>query len=192
MTLGGSRAMRSIASLLFTCLAISAAASPFGFELKGGGCLGLDRALRGVGISATLSLGSGKLVPGIRARLDYDASLGPLIAGAELSVAVGDEVALLVGGELPLSDLSLETQGSRIALSPRPWPNRFGISALLAKLAPGAAGRPACRLETEFSWSAYGIEAGSPGEALPAAVTGVAGFAAGFRAFIFLALSWRP
>ncbi|HET7839188.1 MAG TPA: hypothetical protein VFL04_05470 [Rectinemataceae bacterium] len=189
--------MRRILAFIFTALNLAAlcptaAAGPLGFELRAGPWLGLDRPLRGGSLAAGASLGLGGVVPGLRARMDYDSSLGSLIAGAELSLGFGNEIALVLGGELPLGALSLETDGARIALTPRSWPNRFGIAAVLAEIAPRRAGRPGLCLETELSWSAYGYADDAQPGLGPEAASGVAGFSAGFRAFLGLVLSWKP
>lgn len=177
-------------------------APPFYLELLAGPTLGLDRALRG----GAAALGAGFAPPrlgglglGARAEAAYDASLRAFVGRAELLLALGPGLALGLGGELPLGELSLREprSGCGIRLEPAALPSRFSLEALVAELKPRAAGRPRAGLSAELAWSAYralGVEPEGEG-ALPSLaglLSAESGFAAGLSCALRLRLAWGP
>jgi hypothetical protein len=178
-------------------------------ELAAGPLIGLDRALRGAALALELGLApaallekgeSEQLALGCRAELAYDRSLESWQADYALCLALGRSLSLELGGELPISQASLDagssaSGGTRLALAPLAFPGRFVAAATIAELAPARAEdgrfleRPRLLLEARLGWTAY--EAlGLKGEAEDPELSGAAGFSAGLVAGLFLALRW--
>jgi hypothetical protein len=194
-----------------------AAASPLSralsLELAAGPLIGLDRALRGGALALGLGLAPAALLEeregehlalGGRAELSYDRSLESWQADYALCLALGRSLSLELGGELPISQASLDAgggvsggsaKGARLALAPLAFPSRFVAAATIVELARARAEegrfpeRPRLVLEARLGWTAYEAR-GREGEAEDPELSGAAGFSAGLVAGLFLALRW--
>ena len=175
-------------------------APPYYLEFLAGPTLGLDRVLRG----GSAALGAGFAPPclgglglGARAEAAYDAGLRAFIGRAELLLALGPGLALGLGAELPLGELSLREprSGCGIRLEPAALPSRFSLEALVAEGKARGGGKPRAGLSAELAWSAYralGVEPEGEG-ALPSlaeALSAESGFAAGLSCALRLRLAW--
>lgn len=161
----------------------------FSLQLRAGAAVGMDRFLRGGVVGLGAGLRAKDLSAALVAESSYDTSLKAFFADAGLAIGLGDGIRLVLAGEIPLGSPELVSGGTRWPISPAKWPNRFAIVAPIARLAGGAGDRPVLLAEAELSYSAYRVE-GNGSVAMPAQ-TGVAGFAAGFRARLCLRLSWE-
>jgi hypothetical protein len=178
-------------------------------ELAAGPLIGLDRALRGGALALELGFAPAALLEkgegdhlslGGRAELSYDQSLESWQADYALCLALGSELCLELGGELPISQASVGTAsgGSRLGLAPLAFPSRFVAAATIAELARARApgeeegrffGRPRVILQARLGWTAYEAR-GLEGEGGDPELSGAAGFSAGLVAGLFIALRW--
>ena len=138
---------------------------------------GLDLPLRGGGLRLGARIGLGIIGPslangalGLRAGAVWDGAFNAPIVEGELVLGFGPDLVLFAGCELPLSSLQAQGRGQTIGLDAADWPNRFGISAILAEFSAASSGAASAGaasagaaasggfrlcLEAELSWSAY-------------------------------------
>jgi len=191
--------------------AATAAAAPAALliEIEAGPTIGMDRLLRGGKIAASVGAEAGGIAAALRASLSFDASLGSFFVQAGLVLGLGGRTRLELGGQGSLGEPALSAAGGSWALEPAPWPNAFALSMSLGggPGSTGTEGRRGPRLEAaaELSYVAYRVAgaapAAAPGAAAPGATApgagalpetaGLAGFSAGFRAFLGARLGWR-
>ena len=196
--------LASILVITLTTLLSPAAASPkiapieaaphLGFltELSAGPSLGIDRPLKGCSGGILLGMTYHPFEAGIRTGAAYDAALDIGLLRFDLEIGLGSGLRLVVGGLLPLGELSLPgPSGATIPVTAAAWPDRFGIASTLVAL-PCQAGRFCMKIDMELVYTDFRIPSpvGGSSTAAAQALSGAAAFAAGVEATVAIRLRW--
>ena len=190
----------SVLTTLFPPVAASPKAAPIvaaprlGFlaELTAGPSLGIDRPLKGCSGGVLLGMAYHPFEAGIRAGAAYDAALDIGLLRCDLEIGLGSGLRLVVGGLLPLGELSLPgPSGTAIPVTVAAWPDRFGIASTLFDL-PWHVGKVSSAIDVELVHTNYHLSSpgGGPSTAAAQALSGAAAFAAGVEATVALRLRW--
>lgn len=154
-----------------------------------GPLLGLEAPLRGLSATAGLRAAWGGFAPGLRLGLRWDGALAAPIAEAQLLLALGPELALFAGADLPLATLR-PFEGDERALEAAELPSRVGLSARLLGLSRPERGEEGLDLEAELAFSRLRPKPGAgEGADLAAYLAGPGGFSLGLTAALRLRLS---
>jgi len=200
------------AAAALACAPALAAPPALLLEIEAGPMIGMDRLLRGGRAAACMGVEADGIAAALKAALSFDASLGSFFVQAGLVLGLGGRTRLEIGREFPLGSPSLAVAGGRCPLEPLGWPNAFVLAVALggrgaARDEPRAgtegASRAGPRLEAaaELSYVAYRVAgtaaagatagaAATPGAGTIPEAAGIAGFSAGFRAFLGARLGW--
>ncbi len=194
------------ATAALACAPALAAPPALLLEIEAGPMIGMDRLLRGGRAAACVGVEAGGIAAALRAALSFDASLGSFFVQAGLVLGLGGRTRLEIGQEFPLGAPALAAAGGPWALEPAGWPNAFALSVALG--GPEGAGtegasraRPRLEAAAELSYVAYRVAgtaaagatagaAATPGAGTIPEAAGIAGFSAGFRAFLGARLGW--
>ena len=195
----------SVLTTLFSPAAASPKANPIvaatllaaprlGFlaELSAGPSLGIDRPLKGCSGGILLGMAYHPFEAGIRAGAAYDAALDIGLLRFDLEIGLGSGLRLVVGGLLPLGELSLPgPSGTAIPVTAAAWPDRFGIASTLVDL-PWHVGRFSSAIDVELVYTDYHLSSpgGGPSTAAAQALSGAAAFAAGVEVTVAVRLRW--
>jgi hypothetical protein len=163
-------------------------------ELSAGPLVGIDRPIKGCSGGLLVGMALPPFEAGIRAGAAYDAALDVGLLRFDLEIGLGSGLRAIVGGLVPLGELSLpDTAGGglRVPVAAAAWPNRFGIASTLAEL-PWRALKARTVIDVEFVYTDYCLKPHG-GTTFPAAqaLCGAAAFAAGIEATIALRMRWN-